>query len=1092
MYNRPPITTQEGSKGRPLPTRVTGKYDWRLSTRKKDRPATPTRNTGDGGSSLSGRTGGSLFDDLPPGLFGNGSHGSQCSDADSRVGSLLLPGRATPASSLSSSLAHLAGCATPYGDGVSRHSRGTSVDSAFDESQEKCINTAYRVSFQGDKRIKEMPFRIVIDGASFVLVERIVSGHSDGVYQKSKKVWENVPRGQARVFATLPATPLASLPTTPIDGPADLTGRHHAARSVSPDGFFTGSFASTHTLVASLNGLRKFAHWGDPSAHIYNLNKEVPVTAVVTEKVDGESCHVAAFTFDDVRYWVIGLRDRHLLVRLTVPEEDVAAYDVDADNSQRCAGSDGAAPTSAAARAFTRASMVVARAWRRLLRDQLTEAEVLALHQQTAEGQWTLCFDAAVQGCEHFVDYYGFGVEEEGEEGEDEEENSSLELRLGDSASRCGSPAAAPHSPLSPAEAYAQTHVPLLFYAITANEPADGGLCLPLDRAMDFFRAFKLPTVSHSVPLEVNLPEYDAERAAVSSWPNSAGAVFYGSNEQGVVVRLWKCRCHPHELERVAQELIATHRLHGDVLRMKLLKKVSGLCKEARAATVDWAADRLPFLVAFADWLHDTQQVTPSTDLATLQELRGHWVTAQHACQAEMMEGHLARGGGNGEGAAGDEEEDGDDDDEEEEEAFAPEAILLMGPQGCGKSTLARAVFVLLEQAGCIPRWINQDEVGNRAAYLSAIQRAAVEGLYTHIILDKMNLDEASRGDYRELRLNTVLTVAWCHPRGTDALVEVCFDRVKRRGSNHRTFKAMADVEDKPVQSSPNRKRESPAGGSDRGGGGGGGAPATTAGWQLSVPPPLPDPTSTGHDARFSRVRGILRDCAARYDPPEHGDGLVEVEVTLNCNATAQRVWSRLRERSVYELPPLADLDAEQAFRVAFAYEELMSAYPHRITAVVLQAESAAHLRAVVPPELLESAGKKALEHLHVVLHNFTEQPSPSALVHYARLVGKSVHVDLRAVIADSKATVLHVSGGGASLAGARGGHPPAAAPCGDGESVPLHMAVLSKAKKVTYRYCAQLLERAIMSSGTDPCVVVKPLPRGTSVTFQYMFVTNR
>ncbi|KAF8275453.1 hypothetical protein TcBrA4_0138690 [Trypanosoma cruzi] len=52
-----------------------------------------------------------------------------------------------------------------------------------------------------------------------------------------------------------------------------------------------------------------------------------------------------------------------------------------------------------------------------------------------------------------------------------------------------------------------------------------------------------------------------------------------------------------------------------------------------------------------------------------------------------------------------------------------------------------------------------------------------------------MKPDETARDDYADLGLRT-LTVVWSHPDGTDALVDICFDRVRRRGSAHRTFKA--------------------------------------------------------------------------------------------------------------------------------------------------------------------------------------------------------------------------------------------------------------------------------------------------------------
>ncbi|PWV00846.1 hypothetical protein C3747_205g2 [Trypanosoma cruzi] len=198
-----------------------------------------------------------------------------------------------------------------------------------------------------------------------------------------------------------------------------------------------------------------------------------------------------------------------------------------------------------------------------------------------------------------------------------------------------------------------------------------------------------------------------------------------------------------------------------------------------------------------------------------------------------------------------------------------PDAVVCVGPQGCGKSTFSRTLYALLRQAGLSPCLINQDEAGGRRQFLDAIRRAQ-RGGHTHLIIDKMNLDEAARDDYADLGLRA-LTVVWSHPDGTDALVDICFDRVRRRGSAHRTFKA--------------DRREG------------------------------------------RRVRQRLLYCATRCRPPTEGP-LIEVSVADDTAAIARRVWAELSAIGLTDLPEIQTLDMAAALGVANACESFLCRFP--------------------------------------------------------------------------------------------------------------------------------------------------------------------
>ncbi|EAN82780.1 hypothetical protein, conserved [Trypanosoma cruzi] len=230
---------------------------------------------------------------------------------------------------------------------------------------------------------------------------------------------------------------------------------------------------------------------------------------------------------------------------------------------------------------------------------------------------------------------------------------------------------------------------------------------------MAALQSFGLDVVTPQPAVELGTDEYAALRDGMARRLNREGAVVNGCNEAGVVVRMWRQRSHAYAMERAAQEAIVTHRLCGVALRSRLAGKLAGLPEEVRRCLGDWEAERLEYLVRFAAWLHVTGRQTARTDLSGLQDLRRRWITLQvHFTQCVAADAHVRSQVKHCE-PSGDDAVTSD-----------PDAVVCVGPQGCGKSTFSRTLYAPLRQAGLSPCWINQDEAGGRRQFLDAIRRA--------------------------------------------------------------------------------------------------------------------------------------------------------------------------------------------------------------------------------------------------------------------------------------------------------------------------------------------------------------------------------
>lgn len=928
-----------------------------------------------------------------------------------------------------------------------------------DDDLERCANTAFRVTFHGNRLVKHRTTVAEVGGVSFVVVDRFPSGHTDGVYHKSKKLWEQIPLGQARVYARTDAI---------IDNDMENTLTEACGHRSSPPMSSSLLPPSTYVLVASVVGLRKFGHWDDAPA-AYTVQKEPPLTAIALDKVDGEPGQLTAFKWGGVRYWVIGCRKQHMVTRIDVPEEDVIAY---ANHSSsimaRSTGGgrdmEDSTATQSAELATLTLTQSMARVWRALLHDCIGNKErAAALHEVIAANAYSLCFDAMLSGWERLTAYHGgcttvtppalhgSALVEDGE-ALTEAQRSTVGL---DSVSH--------RSEDAPAD------VPMLwFYAITADAPSDEkGWCLPVHEAYHLLNQFGLPVVGLSKETKVGSPEGETLRQTIMGRSSSAGAVLYGANEAGLVVRLWKCRSYPHMLERMAQESIVTHRLCGDALRTKLRKKMASLSRENRLCTKNWERDRLPFLLDYALWLHRERVITPLTDLAGLKSIRGSWLSWQrkyHSCVVALPQnGRLLSFGSTTREAAGtpgdgEEAAAGDSAGVPSDGAsvsFCTDAVLFVGPQGCGKSTMARTLFSLLTEAGCTPRWLNQDEIGSRTAFLATACKAVESGCYTHLLLDKMNLDHRSRSDYADIGVHLSLAVAWIHSAGVEAMVDACYDRVLLRGANHLCFCPESGTNTSMSLASTHQNLHNSF--SD--------AVTPVLGTVPSPPPSLPQTDGSATDASpyKGKLYSILEESVRRYQIPSNSP-LLELEVTMDPLASVAAVWAMLQQKGCYDLPPLSSLHVEEAMRLAHAYEQLIGKLSARPAAVVLRGPPTSSILTRLTESTMWNGAPKAQqlqESIEVMLQDYRSYPDPVAVVQWSEQMGQVHEMQIRGVIWSSKVTLLCLRCTSAAATTSHDAETAARRPPSSAMQwrTSDHFAILAKTKKATHQYCEDLFQ---------------------------------
>lgn len=799
------------------------------------------------------------------------------------------------------------------------------------------IPHAFEASCAHVKRCRERGrlFHLPLPAAnSFAVVERTIGGIDDIVYSKHREVWERLPRGNARVYTQL-----------------------------APGG--------PYTLVGAVNGLRKFGYndsdYGYPAA---------VKTVVAVEKENGECGHLSAFvlpphvsgnaqhseeaaTNTSNRFWIVGSKNVHVVLDYDVSETCLNYY-------------------SALGRRYCYA-IKIARLWKAMLpvaaattttagsaasstpdgvTRRLSAAQVLQLHTKLHECQWTSCFEAIFSDSQHLVDYDGanelrfYAV--------------TTNARAFETASQ--SPTTA-HADPAPVEAEAGTmnkDVEEETVTATKNDTTPSaklpqgqpysrvdGLCIPVHDAEAFYTSVGLRFSHHSDLIPYGGDDYEKLIDTIGCRANSEGCVMYGADEAGTVVRLWKEKSYPYVMERATREAITNHKLAGNDLADAMKKKLRQQRPELRDFFKDWEATRMPWLLHFAAWLQVTRRLTPSMQRNELFPLRNRWLSLQKEFQADM---------------------DRDPELYDVCGQYQPDpvqwgtdtkdldVIKFVGPQGCGKSTLSRAFYALLLKAKYNPRWVNQDESGNRNKFLASLRQAThAEAGVSHLLIDKMNLDARMNHDYDNLPLS--LTVAWYHPDGETALYGVCIGRVLGRGSGHRT-----------IRLDPNL---------------------------------TPQERATEEKNIRSFVRKAVHACETPQDPSEV---VLELDITTPLPEMVRMMWDKLQDTGTNTLPPITDADIADAIQLARRYETLLCDLPKApiYACIGLQQEDQVEkLLSVVPADF--TRGQVVQSEFHVTTKFFGGETDPVAFVTLAERLGKSVTLTLETVVADADGVAVTV-----------------------------------------------------------------------------------
>lgn len=833
----------------------------------------------------------------------------------------------------------------------------------------------------------------------FLVAERTIGGLDDIVYEKHSDVWEHLPRGNARVFVISDADPRRKKVLE--DSLRELATCGDARR-----------LARTSTMIAptervpvgAINGLRKFSYnTKEAESKGRDYGYEDSVDAVVAlDKENGECGHISAFVLrgtdkgsdgggDGVgqaeRYWMLGSKNVHVVLPFRFTEADVKetykarrysyaakialqwkeVMDLSEENERRKKGE--AATNGAPAFGVDRETF----------KDATLEG-IARFHDLLAENNYTACFEAIFRDSQHLVDY--------------KNQNGFRFFALTDNTTY-----------EAPKEKGQQNSLVC-------------GLCVDIQQSFRQFADCGLPTVPiyygragvdsgssvlaplHKVPYRTEA--YDALVDDIGHRQNSEGCVMYGyktkelkGTETSRVVKVWKEKAYPYVMERATREAIVNHKLAGKELVKKISKKLALQKPHLRKYFVEWEKTRLPFLTLFSAYLQVTRKLTPyMTKDDSFTAVRNHWLSLQQefaekmekdgelrtVCERFVPEEHLARSEGSGGGDG-----DGVGDARQTRRTLRLDVIKFVGAQGCGKSTMSRVLFFLLAEANHKPRWLNQDEAGNRNTYLAAIQKAIHESYtihekmpeggaknpnrITHLILDKMNLDKRTNNDYNCLP-EPAVTVFFTFDneadeeesaRRTEDMTELLFSRVLNRGSRHRTIRIPDDI------SAAQREQE------------------------------------------VNKVHKFLSQAVRACEFPEDDPNVLLVDVKDTLETQIASIWSALQENGFYDVPDLDTLHLDVAIDVANRYERLLAQQgkaPLYAALAVVPADSS-KLLDVVDGAMLEN--KKVQREFHVTTKYFVGDPDPLYFVALAELEGSSIDLALEAVAGDPRGVAIRV-----------------------------------------------------------------------------------
>lgn len=543
-------------------------------------------------------------------------------------------------------------------------------------------------------------------------------------------------------------------------------------------------------------------------------------------------------------------------------------------------------------------ALKMANLWREMLRErEKAGGSYTDFHSALTEHRWTACFEAIFTDRQHPVDYHGLD-----------------EMR---------------------------------FYAITTDGvPSDDELCVDVRQAATFYKQMGVFFSPYSDAVHYPSPAYDALIDDIYRRYDSEGTLMCGYNAAGKIIRLWKESSYPSVMERAAREAIVNYKLTDKSLLHLMQGKLKLQKTELRKYFTQWEDERLLWLVAFASWSQETQVILTSP--AQNPAFRKRWLSLQDtfreatAKDSELFSKHAAY--------------------EQDPVAWGNprslDIIKLVGPPGCGKSTLSRAIFVLLTEAGFQPQWVNQDVAGNRDKYLAAIRQATQpDTKVTHIIVDQVNNGEKVYIYYRGV--DPAVTATWWHEDGEAGMLQECYNRVIRRGSAHHTIRLPDTL------TPPQRQKE------------------------------------------MAKIRTSMAHAVRSFKMPQDNSVAV-LDMGLSPANSLEPIWALLQVNGIHELPDLDKLDVQAAILLSDRYEALLTSQPRvPIYAAIVMDDPEAVLRCVSASVL--NSGQVVQSQFHITTKFFGGDLDLILFVKLAELLGTSIEVTAEAVYTDSKGTAIKI-----------------------------------------------------------------------------------
>ncbi|KAI3633094.1 hypothetical protein MIR68_009169 [Amoeboaphelidium protococcarum] len=290
--------------------------------------------------------------------------------------------------------------------------------------------------------------------------------------------------------------------------------------------------------------------------------------------------------------------------------------------------------------------------------------------------------------------------------------------------------------------------------------------------------------------LMVDIASLQNCEGCVLNWTRHTGSQLNSSNQefQEQVVYMCKVKSVSYALERCIRQ--ATFRqLDEAKVRQAVLSTAAKLEPECGQEAIDlWMSQRLESMIKFSQWLIQSKQIDEhNRDIIQpkwLELLNEFMELDQKIVQQQLQSSQKNLN----------ERQQGSDHNK-------PVVIALRGLPLSGKSTVARALFVILKRLGNSVVWINQDELGNKKRYLNAVKHAYQQSSVKYIILDKTNRATEHLLDIVDIcgRIDYLFT--FVHPQdqpdedgaGQNA-IKLCQSRFSHRQDGHRSIGQDDDI----------------------------------------------------------------------------------------------------------------------------------------------------------------------------------------------------------------------------------------------------------------------------------------------------------